>query len=226
MILNEQPNSPASIIPTEDGSQTIISPVFGEKYHSIYGAKTESQVVFIDAGLKDRMHLSHISILEMGFGTGLNSLMSMKEAMDQNKTIQYTGYEKFPISDSTADEIGYGQIFNLENEYSEMHSCSWNEIHQMHPLFSFRKIRDDINNLEEQNTYDVIYFDAFAPSAQEELWSIELFNKMYDSIKSDGVLVTYCAKGQVKRNMKAAGFIIEPLPGPPGKREMTRARKI
>ena len=226
MILKEQPNTPSSIISTEDGSQTLISSVFGEKYHSIYGARTESQVVFIDAGLKDRMQLEQISILEMGFGTGLNAIMSMKEAIAENKYIQYTGYEKFPITIETANQIEYGKVFNLESEYLQMHSCDWNTPQQLHPSFSFKKIQDDINALQDENAYDVIYFDAFAPSAQEELWSVDLFNKMYNSLKADGVLVTYCAKGQVKRNMKAAGFIIEPLPGPPGKREMTRARKV
>lgn len=215
-----------SIIETEDGSQTIISPIFKERYHSIHGARTESQVVFIDAGLIHKLNSpAPINILEMGFGTGLNALLSLKESIDRNRIINYIGYEKFPVLKEHLALIRYGEELELANHFKELHTLEWNHTHQLTSLFSFEKRQSDINSITEQESFDVIYFDAFAPASQEELWTVDLFQKMYDSLKKDGVLVTYCAKGQVKRNMKEVGFSIEPLPGPPGKREMTRARK-
>lgn len=215
-----------NIITTEDGSHTLISSVFGERYHSIYGARTESQIVFINAGLKDKKDLESVSILEMGFGTGLNAYMTWLESENSSQKIYYTGYEKYPIDIDTAQQINYGVLFDQDLDFNKLHELSWNEQHEISKTYSFQKIDADIETLNAVNSFDVIFFDAFAPSAQEELWTTTLFQKMYDSLKDNGVLVTYCAKGYVKRNLKEVGFIIEPLAGPPGKREMTRARKV
>lgn len=216
----------SSIVATEDGSSTLVSSIFNERYHSIYGATTESQVVFINAGLVDAVdRTSSVKILEMGFGTGLNALMSWNYADDHKVDVEYTGYEKFPITSEIASELEYGSLFKSKEDYLNLHDCSADQFHKFSTHFTFRKRLTDIDELSDQDYYDVIYFDAFAPAAQEELWSVELFEKMYNSLQNQGVLVTYCAKGQVKRNLRAAGFEVTGLPGPPGKREMTKATK-
>ncbi len=225
MIHSDQKDQ-GSIITTEDGSQTLISEVFGERYHSIYGAKTESQVVFIEAGLHDKMHQDSVSILEMGFGTGLNAYMSWIESEKNLQQVDYVGYEKYPVDADLAQKFKFPKILNSTLDFVQLHQSTWQEVHQLSSFFSFQKIKKDINALNMLNQFDVIYYDAFAPSAQEELWTVDIFQKMFDALKHDGVLVTYCAKGYVKRNLKSVGFSIEALAGPPGKREMTRARKV
>ena len=214
------------IVETEDGSETIISPIFNERYHSIHGAKTESEVVFINAGLGDKKSYSDIHILEMGFGTGLNALLSWLYAEENQQKISYTGYEKFPVKQEITASLNYDRLLHSPDYLKQLHEVNWNELISFNSYFSFKKIQDDIHHMKDTEQYDVIFYDAFAPAAQEELWSVELFTNMYQSLKENGILVTYCAKGQVKRNLKEAGFIIEPLPGPPGKREMTRGRKM
>ena len=217
----------SSVVRTEDGSSTLISTIFHEKYHSKYGAATESQVVFIDAGLVDAStRCDEVRILEMGFGTGLNALMSWDYADKHHVKVKYVGYEKFPISADLAGELNYGASYKSQEEFARLHELSERLEENLSPHFSFSKFHEDINTQDKQNYFDVVYFDAFAPAAQEELWTAELFSKMYDCLRENGTLVTYCAKGQVKRNLKAAGFEIESLPGPPGKREMTRAIKL
>lgn len=213
------------ILQTEDGFQTITSAEYGEKYHSIYGARTESEVVFINAGFKNKIQLDCIDILEMGFGTGLNALMTWIESEISNKQVNYTTYEKHPLSASMIPELQYGQALDKDSVFEQLHTCPWNHPTNIGTHFSLHKIQGDIHDISDIARYDVIYYDAFAPSAQADLWTEDIFGKMYQALKPDGILVTYCAKGQVKRNLKAVGFTIEALPGPPGKREMTRARK-
>ncbi len=215
-----------SIVLTEDGSSTIISPIFKERYHSKYGAQTESQVVFLDAGLNHFANLDEtICVLEMGFGSGLNALMTWEYADSLEKKVSYTGYEKYPIKEELATELNYGKLYKSQREFLSLHTSKVKQTHSLSSFFQFELRHEDIETVDEKNKYHVIYFDAFAPSAQEELWTTEIFSKLYASLKSGGVIVTYCAKGQVKRNLKAAGFSVEGLPGPPGKREMTRAIK-
>ncbi len=216
-----------SVVQTEDGSATLVSGIFHERYHSIHGAKTESDVVFISAGLSTAAKsLNKVTILEMGFGTGLNALMSWDYAEKNKVKVEYIGYEKYPITTDNAEELAYGSLFKSSDEFLKLHTIKENTKKDLSEYFSFEKQFKDIIEIDNEDYFDVIYFDAFAPAAQEELWTIEIFQKMYNSLKSGGILVTYCAKGQVKRNMKAAGFHIEGLPGPPGKREMTRAQKL
>lgn len=215
------------IVITEDGSSTLISSVFGERYHSIHGAQTESQVVFIDAGLK-HFALSNeaIKVLEMGFGTGLNALMSWDYADSNKVQVEYTGYEKFPITTSVAEKLNYGSLYKSKDHFLRIHSISESETHKLSPYYKHTVYHKDIKDLTSEEEYHVIFFDAFAPAAQEELWTTEMFTLLYKSLKPGGILVTYCAKGQVKRNMKSVGFKVIGLPGPPGKREMTKALKV
>ena len=161
----------------------------------------------------------------MGFGTGLNALMTWIESDTKQQYVSYTGYEKYPLRESEFSQLHYGELFHKKQSFDSLHHSEWNQEIQLSDFFRFHKIDQDIFELDSTDKYDIVYFDAFAPAAQNELWSVELFEKIYDSLRKGGILVTYCAKGQVKRNLRAVGFVVEGLPGPPGKREMTRARK-
>ena len=216
------------IFTTEDGSHSIISKEFGVSYHSKHGAKTETQTVFIDAGLKYKSAKSkNISILEIGFGTGLNAIMTLQEAITDGLSIDYTTLEAYPLTDEQIAALNYGNIFGEEMEvhFKKMHQLPWEQKHSLTNNFLFEKQKRRFEEIDFKNQFDVIYFDAFAPTSQPELWEEPLLQKMYDALKSGGVLTTYCAKGVVKRTLKKVGFEIEALPGPPGKREMTRATK-
>ena len=216
------------VIETGDGSKTIRIIDLDENYHSTHGALQEAEHVFIKNGLLEFINKSQISIFEMGFGTGLNAFLSAIKANDLKLKIQYTGIEAFPVSIDELNQLGYNDIAGKSNSelYNKLHETLWGEMNEISEWFSLRKINNQLQLINFDNeSFDIVYYDAFGPRAQEEMWSIELFQKMYDSIKDGGFLVTYCAKGQVKRNMKAVGFEVEPLPGPPGKREMTRAWK-
>ena len=216
------------VIETGDGSKTIRIIDLDENYHSTHGALQEAEHVFMKNGLLEFVYKSQISILEMGFGTGLNAFLSAIKANDLKLKIEYTGIEAFPVSNDELNQLGYYNIAGESNSdlYNKLHETLWGEMNEISEWFSLRKIKNQLQLINFDNeSFDIVYYDAFGPRAQEEMWSIELFQKMYDSIKEGGFLVTYCAKGQVKRNMKAVGFEVEPLPGPPGKREMTRAWK-
>ena len=216
------------VIETGDGSKTIRIIDLDENYHSTHGALQEAEHVFIKNGLFEFIDKSQISIFEMGFGTGLNAFLSAIKSNQLKLKIEYTGIEAFPVSIDELNQLGYHDIAGESNSdlYNKLHETLWGEMNEISEWFSLRKINDQLQLINFDNeSFDIVYYDAFGPRAQEEMWSIELFQKMYDSIKEGGFLVTYCAKGQVKRNMKAVGFEVEPLPGPPGKREMTRAWK-
>lgn len=216
------------IVETGDGSKTIRIVDLDENYHSSHGALQEALHVFIKNGLLEFKEKLQISIFEMGFGTGLNAFLSGIKANELKLKIEYSGVEAFPISEDEIIALEYAQLVGDENVelYKKIHSSSWEEMNEISAFFTLKKIKNQLQNLElEKESFDIIYYDAFGPRAQDEMWSVELFQKMYDSLKVGGFLVTYCAKGQVKRNMKEVGFTIEPLPGPPGKREMTRAWK-
>ena len=216
------------IVETGDGSKTIRIVDLDENYHSSHGALQEALHVFIKNGLLEFKEKLQISIFEMGFGTGLNAFLSGIKANELKLKIEYSGVEAFPISEDEIIALEYAQLVGDENVelYKKIHSSSWEEMNEMSPFFDLKKIKNELQSLElKKESFVIIYYDAFGPRAQDEMWSVELFKKMYDSLKVGGFLVTYCAKGQVKRNMKEVGFTIEPLPGPPGKREMTRAWK-
>jgi len=211
-----------------DGSHTVFSNKYNAHYHSIYGALDESIHVFIVAGLYhlQRQNKKSISILEMGFGTGLNAFMTWLESEKTKHQIQYTAIEAFPISLEEAADLNYAPSLQQDaSKFLKLHNSPWEESIALSNNFSFIKNKIKFEELDFQSQFDIIYFDAFAPNAQPELWETNILQKMYDALKPEGILVTYSAKGSVRRAMQSVGFTVERLPGPPGKREMLRATK-
>lgn len=211
---------------TADGSHTIQIDELNVTYHSKHGAIQESQHVFIDAGIS-YLHqikgLKEYQILEMGFGTGLNALLTSIFADRMGIHVSYHSIEAFPL---TADEISvlnYGTQLQQKSIFSQMHAATWNTVMPIHSKFELYKHHCKLNTFVTQERFNIIYYDAFAPTAQPELWTVEVFEKLYDLLKPEGILVTYCSKGVVRRAMEAAGFRVTKLQGPPGKREMVRA---
>ncbi len=219
-----------AFLTTSDGSHTLFSEQYGVTYHSRFGAVTESAHVFIAAGLRFKAVVQRdIRVLEAGLGTGLNAFMTWLEAERRNLNVAYTGLEINPLSQKDTAELNYPALLNAPDrdaDFQMLHHCEWEAVHSFSEHFSFEKRRTRIEEFEEPETFDLIYFDAFAPQAQPELWTDEVFVRLYRSLRADGALVTYCAQGEFKRSLKRAGFVVERLQGPPGKREMTRALKI
>lgn len=234
------------IIITADGSSTIHLPEWGEQYHSKHGAIQEAYHVFINHGLRhfcteaslfDDVTLSavetletnkHIAILEIGFGTGLNAFITLLEAEKLNTKINYFGVEGYPIAMCEVLQLNYPTQLDANTHaplFKEMHEALWDRPHAITTHFSLTKQNRFFFEINEKDAYNIIYFDAFGASLQPELWTETIFKKMYDALKENGVLVTYAAKGSVRRAMQAVGFTVERLPGPPGKREMLRASK-
>ena len=216
------------IIKTSDGSTTIHIPEWNEQYHSIHGAIQEANHVYINNGLKYKSS-NQIAVLEIGFGTGLNSFMTFLAAQNKELLIEYVGVEAYPILEEEllklnyVAELGATQFAKI---FESFHSCSWEEKHQITSHFTLLKRKQFFHEIEDENKFDVIYFDAFGARVQPELWTEQIFLKMFLALKSEGVLVTYAAKGSVRRAMQSVGFNVERLPGPPGKREMLRAVKL
>ena len=217
------------IFKTADGSHSLYSEQFGVSYHSKYGAIQETQHVFIDAGLRQKtLEQKDISILGIGFGTGLNALMTCLEASKHNFKINYVAVEAFPVPMETVRQLNFGELFeqkNVHDIFLKLHEAKWDEVIQIAENFTFKKLNQRFEDLSFESEFDIVYFDAFAPTSQPELWETPVLKIMYDALLPEGILTTYCAKGVVKRTMKAIGFKVERLPGPPGKREMTRAVK-
>ena len=218
--------SEIKVIITGDGSHSLLNVALDETYHSRHGAMQESQHVFIEQGLHyliDQRSLKSISILEVGFGTGLNALLSAQEAIKRNVPMAYATLEPFPIPSSLWMTFNYPDPANL---FTPLHLAEWEKWMEIHKNFKLLKLKSSLLDVElETKDFDLIYFDAFAPNKQPELWDFLILEKVVSSIKSGGVFVTYCAKGQLKRDLKALGLIVESLRGPPGKREMIRALK-
>ena len=216
------------IIKTSDGSTTIHIPEWNEQYHSIHGAIQEANHIYINNGLKYKSS-NEIAVLEIGFGTGLNSFMTFLAAQNKELLIEYVGVEAYPILEEEllklnyVAELGATQFAKI---FESFHSCSWEEKHQITPSFSLLKRKQFFHEIDDKNKFDIIFFDAFGARVQPELWTEEIFLKMFLALKSEGVLVTYAAKGSVRRAMQSVGFSVERLPGPPGKREMLRAVKM
>lgn len=211
---------------TADGSPTIYSEEFNATYHSKHGAIQESMHVFINAGLQfyiDKTNANKVSIFEMGFGTGLNALLAAQYANDKQINISYDSVELYPLSD---DELA-----SVKNEikeellFSTIHDAAWNEDAIINYKFILRKLQANLLVLKIDRQYDIVFYDAFAPTAQPELWTEEVFSKLYHHIVEGGVLVTYCSKSIVRKALIAAGFQVQKIQGPPGKREMLRAIK-
>ncbi|WP_397445357.1 tRNA (5-methylaminomethyl-2-thiouridine)(34)-methyltransferase MnmD [Polaribacter sp. R77954] len=222
------------ILITSDGSTTIHLPDWNEQYHSKHGAIQEAYHVFIRAGLdKVQQEITtiaqpNLSILEIGFGTGLNAFITFLEAQKNKHILNYIGVEAYPVNAEEIQKLNYVaelHATNFQSIFDAMHQVSWDEKHQISDTFSLLKRKQFFEDIEDTNTFDLIYFDAFGATNQPELWTEAIFLKMYEALKGEGVLVTYSAKGSVRRAMQAVGFVVERLPGPPGKREMLRAIK-
>lgn len=212
------------IIITSDGSTTIHLPDWDEQYHSKHGAIQEAYHVFIKAGFH-KVDLQELSILEIGFGTGLNCFITL---LEEYNTVNYVGVEAYPVEDSEVDKLNYISELRVVNKgflFDEIHSCPWGVVNEITDKFNLEKRKQFFQDIKDVNAFNLIYFDAFGARVQPELWTEDVFQVMFRSLKKGGVLVTYSAKGSVRRAMQAVGFVVERLPGPPGKREMLRAIK-
>lgn len=217
------------LIETEDGSHSLYSEEFQVSYHSKFGAIQETKHVFIDAGLKYKAALKKdLKVLDIGFGTGLNAFMTLLEAEEKGLKVDYTGIEAFPVDWETAQKLNYPELTGHPEKleaFNQLHGDNWGETIKYSDTFTGTKLKKKFQDLKFDSQFDVIYFDAFAPGSQPELWEAPVMQIMHDALVKGGILVTYCAKGDVKRTLKAIGFEVEKLLGPPGKREMTRAIK-
>ncbi|MCM4158062.1 tRNA (5-methylaminomethyl-2-thiouridine)(34)-methyltransferase MnmD [Gramella sp. AN32] len=219
------------IIKTADGSVTIHLPEWNEQYHSKHGAIQEAQHVFIKSGLYyylENFHKTEISVLEIGFGTGLNAFLTALEAAKLAIKINYTGVEAYPVKKDEIEKLNYpeaAKALNHKELFQNLHKTSWEKEVVISPNFELLKQNKTFDQIDDQDKFDLIYFDAFGARVQPELWTEEIFHKMFSALKQNGTLVTYAAKGSVRRAMIACGFKVEKIPGPPGKREMLRAVK-
>ncbi len=216
------------IIQTSDGSKSLYLPEFDETYHSRHGALQEAYHVFIRSGLDLFEEGSEVRILEMGFGTGLNCFITWLEAQRRNLKVRYCGLEAYPISIDVAMELDYPVALGREESqtlFERLHTSPWDQKIELDKSFELTKAKDLFSDFNQTDSYDLIYFDAFGPRVQPELWTEAIFEKMHRALGPKGILVTYSAKGSVRRTMQAVGFEVERLPGPPGKREMLRATK-
>jgi len=212
---------------TNDGSLTLRSVQLDEHYHSVVGALRESRHVYIDAGLR-WIKGEHIDLLEVGLGTGLNLLLSWIEAERSGSMISYTAIEPFPVDLAALRALDHATICGVEEKrsrFEELMTTSANAWMDVDDHLRFRRIERPVQELTDEAAYDVVYFDAFGPNTQPEMWTLDVFARTYRALRPGGILVTYCAKGEVRRTMQAAGFSVERLQGPPGKREMLRATK-
>lgn len=212
---------------TADGSYTLYVPELDEHYHSVKGALTESQHIFIEMGLK-HSPAPEPHILEIGLGTGLNAFLTLLAAEEMQRKVYYTGIERYPLAEETLRQLDYPGIIGKKHEedYYAIHQAPWEKETNLSPWFTLHKIEGDFTRHTFQKGYDIIYFDAFAPEKQPEMWEQSLFNTLYNVLNEGGILTTYCAKGVVRRMLQTAGFTVERLPGPPGgKREILRATK-
>jgi tRNA U34 5-methylaminomethyl-2-thiouridine-forming methyltransferase MnmC len=221
-----------NIITTSDGSTTIQIEDWNEQYHSIHGAINEANHVFIKHGFlfynqSILIIEKEISILEIGFGTGLNTFLTAIEAEKYNLKIDYVGVEAYPISSEEVEAMNYPELISEAHSdvYKNLHEVSWETLHKITPCFYLTKRKQLFSEISDTNKFNIIYFDAFGARVQPELWTETMFQIMYNALKEKGVLVTYSAKGSVRRAMQSVGFKVERLPGPPGKREMLRACK-
>ncbi|HEY0739994.1 MAG TPA: tRNA (5-methylaminomethyl-2-thiouridine)(34)-methyltransferase MnmD [Chryseosolibacter sp.] len=217
------------IITTGDGSHSLLNTALNETYHSVHGAKRESIHVFIKQGLEyflERKAVDTVKIFEVGFGTGLNALLTANFAQQHHQKISYTSIEAFPLDETIWKKLNYTESSEDTVLFQRLHTATWQAENLINDFFSLTKLETTLQEVSpDQNVFDVVYFDAFAPSKQPELWEIEMLQKVFGALKPNGVFVTYCAKGQLKRDLKTIGFLVETLAGPPGKKEMVRALK-
>ncbi len=219
------------LVMSSDGSHTLYKEDLNEHYHSVHGAVQESEHVFINAGLNDYLKMNNgiksLSILEIGFGTGLNTLLTAKYLINLKQVnIVYTTLDPYPISNKIIDQLNYTHSEIEEETFRNIHGSNWNKIINISHNFQLNKLQVKLEEFKTDKTFDIIYYDAFGPNAQQEMWTIDQFIRLYDLTDIGGILVTYCAKGQVRRDLQKVGYKIERLKGPIGKREMIRASRI
>lgn len=226
---------------TDDGSTTLYIPQWNEQYHSMHGALQEALHVFIDKGLEHRLTqkktLKNLKLLEIGFGTGLNAFLTLKHLLEFNKEdsrqndleIEYQTLEAYPVTAQEISQLNFTDLIpcqkELKNYFDKLHEVDWESKQEIHKNFFIHKRKLLIEDFKDQKYYDLIYYDAFGSRVQPELWTQDIFQKMYDALENQGVLVTYSAKGSVRRALQNVGFTVERLEGPKGKREMLRATK-
>lgn len=212
---------------TSDGSHTLYVPEIDEHYHSVNGAVQESRHIFIDAGLHE-CKKNEINVFEVGFGTGLNAFLVMLEAERLQKKIYFTTVELYPVDLQNIKKLNYPDQISVgkTEDFRKLHSAEWNKKIEISPYFYLKKICGDFTKLTLESNFDVVFFDAFSPEKQAEMWTENIFATIYEKCNENAVLTTYCAKGAVRRAMQKAGFTVERIPGPPGKREILRSRKI
>jgi tRNA U34 5-methylaminomethyl-2-thiouridine-forming methyltransferase MnmC len=221
-----------NLIVTRDGSHSVAIPEWEVSYHSVHGAIRESLHVYIEAGLRywlqQHAAASQCVVFEMGFGTGLNALLTLLEGERLQRKIKFETVEAYPLEISIVQQLNYCDALQQPNHrrvFESLHTCGWNKPELISPFFSFKKVNAFLAEYSASEPVDVIYYDAFAPNAQPELWTEAVFTQLLHMLSPDGILVTYCSKGDVRRAMQAAGFLVENIPGPPGKREMIRGKR-
>lgn len=218
------------IIITADGSNSLLIPQWQETFHSKHGAITEALHVFIQEGLQYWLQQNSqrpLHLLEIGFGTGLNALLTLLQAQEKNLSITYETLEAYPLSFEEINALNYSEVLQIDKQlFERLHRSPWEEPVEIIPQFRIKKRKEWFENINAQSNFDLIYFDAFGARVQPELWIYPIFKKMYDALKPQGVLVTYASKGSARRAMLEAGFTVSKIPGPPGKREMLRAQVL
>jgi len=223
--------STIKLVTTEDGSHSLYNNDIKEGYHSFHGALQESKHVFIEAGLEsffNKNSSNRIKVLEIGLGTGLNALLVAEWAFNNKTQVSMTSFETLPVEEDIVEKLNYPSLINSDQAevwFNRIHSTSWEQSHDINENFRLEKVQEEIQKAEIKGSYSVVFFDAFAPNKQSEMWEIAVLEKVTGSLDKDGIFVTYCAKGQLKRDLKSLGLVVETLPGPPGKKEMTRAIK-
>ena len=216
------------LVITKDGSHTLFLPELNEHYHSIFGAIQESKHVFIKEGL-NYLNRKNITVFEIGFGTGLNAMLTILEAIQNNFGVDYYAIEKYPLDIKTIYQLNYPELLKLNKHkkdlFYEIHKTEWDKKIEIDKNFRLTKIKNDITEFSIPFLYDIVYFDDFAPEKQPEMWSRKVFKKVYNNLNRKGILTTYCAKGIVKRTLISVGYRVESIPGPQGKIEIIRAHK-
>lgn len=217
------------VIETADGSKTLFIPEMNEQYHSVNGAKTESEYVFLEKGYRAHSSISP-TVFEVGFGTGLNALLTLLDSEKEKRKTRYISIEKYPVNEKEVLALDYGSAISKDYEkfFVDLHQSPWNTEFDISEYFSLFKIKKDLSNFifPDDLKIDVVFFDAFGPDKQPEMWKNDIFLKIFHACNRDAIFVTYSAKGEIRRMLAACGFSMERLPGPPGKRQMLRGRKF
>jgi len=214
------------VVLTNDGSHTLYSNLANAHYHSLNGAVQESQHIFIENGLY-AIESTKIRILEVGFGTGLNATLTAYHALKNKQKVFYQGIDNFPLSQEVLKSLNYTTYLPAEigEMWEKISACEWDKPTAINDFFTITKRNVDFISMEIDSSIDLVYFDAFAPDDQMEMWTLENFKKLYDATSKNGIIVTYCSKGIVKQALRQAGYNTQRLPGPPGKRHMIRGIK-